>query len=56
MPRPSTAESTVETLLHNDPLFNAFYHAADRLRVVHPRHGDGPSPWGMIVMPRVCGR
>jgi acetolactate synthase-1/2/3 large subunit len=47
----STAEATVETLLrhgidtiyalpglHNDPLFDAFYHAADRLRVIHPRH------------------
>jgi len=51
MPRLSTAEATVETLLchgldtvyalpglHNDPLFDAFYHAADRLRVIHPRH------------------
>jgi acetolactate synthase I/II/III large subunit len=47
----STAEATVESLLrhgldtvyalpgmHNDPLFDAFYHAADRLRVIHPRH------------------
>lgn len=51
MPRLSAAEATVETLLrhgldtvyalpglHNDPLFDAFYHAADRLRVIHPRH------------------
>ncbi|UYN97201.1 MAG: hypothetical protein KIT25_09825 [Enhydrobacter sp.] len=51
MPRLSTAEATVHTLLrhgldtvyalpglHNDPLFDAFYHAADRLRVLHPRH------------------
>src|ERR1700681_493394 len=51
MPRMSTAEATVESLLrhgldtvyalpgmHNDPLFDAFYHAADRLRVIHPRH------------------
>ncbi len=51
MPRLATAEATVETLLrhgidtvyalpglHNDPLFDAFYHAADRLRVIHPRH------------------
>ena len=51
MPRMSTAEATVETLLrhgldtvyalpglHNDPLFDAFYHNADRLRVIHPRH------------------
>ncbi|MCX7366247.1 MAG: thiamine pyrophosphate-binding protein [Alphaproteobacteria bacterium] len=51
MPRLSTAKATVETLLrhgldtvyalpglHNDPLFDAFYHAADRLRVIHPRH------------------
>lgn len=51
MPRLSTAEATVETLLrhgldtvyalpglHQDPLFDAFYHAADRLRVIHPRH------------------
>ncbi|MFZ5781141.1 MAG: thiamine pyrophosphate-dependent enzyme [Pseudomonadota bacterium] len=51
MPRLTTAEATVETLLrhgldtvyalpglHNDPLFDAFYHASDRLRVIHPRH------------------
>src|ERR671922_2984456 len=51
MPRLSTAEATVQTLLrhgldtvyalpglHNDPLFDAFYHAADKLRVIHPRH------------------
>src|ERR1700704_1600495 len=51
MPRLSPAEATVESLLrhgldtvyalpglHNDPLFDAFYHAADRLRVLHPRH------------------
>jgi acetolactate synthase-1/2/3 large subunit len=51
MLRLSTAEATVETLLrhgldtiyalpglHNDPLFDAFYHAGDRLRVIHPRH------------------
>ena len=51
MPRLSTAEATVETLLlhgldtvyalpglHNDPRFDAFYHAADKLRVIHPRH------------------
>lgn len=51
MPCLTTAEATVETLLrhgidtvyalpglHNDPLFDAFYHAAGRLRVIHPRH------------------
>src|SRR6478735_2741014 len=51
MPRLSTAEATVESLLrhgvdtvyalpglHNDPLFDAFYGARDRLRVIHPRH------------------
>lgn len=51
MPRLTTAEATVETLLrhgidtvyalpglHHDPLFDAFYHVADRLRVIHPRH------------------
>src|ERR1700720_4857162 len=56
MPRLSTAEATVESLLrhgldtvyalpglHNDPLFDAFYHAGannteGRLRVLHPRH------------------
>jgi len=51
MPRLSTADATVETLLrhgldtvyalpglHNDPLFDAFYQAQDRLRVIHPRH------------------
>src|SRR5260370_11835547 len=51
MPRLSAAEATVESLLrhgvdtvyalpglHTGPLFDAFYHAADRLRVIHPRH------------------
>ncbi len=51
MPRLTTAEATVETLLrhgldtvyalpglHHDPLFDAFYHASGRLRVIHPRH------------------
>lgn len=51
MPRLTTAEATVETLmrhgidtvyalpgLHHDPLFDAFYHAAGRMRVIHPRH------------------
>ena len=51
MPRLTTAEATVETLLrhgidtvyalpglHQDPLFDAFYHAAGKLRVIHPRH------------------
>ncbi len=51
MARLSTAEATVQTLLrhgldtvyalpglHNDPLFDAFYHASDKLRVIHPRH------------------
>ena len=49
MPRLSTAEATLQTLLrhgletvyalpglHNGPLFDAFYHAADSLRVIHP--------------------
>jgi acetolactate synthase I/II/III large subunit len=57
MPRLTTAEATVETLLnhgldtvyalpglHNDPLFDAFYHTADRLRVIHPRHTSRPRP------------
>ena len=48
MPRLTTAEATVEALLrhgidtvyalpglHNDPLFDAFFHVADRLRVIH---------------------
>jgi acetolactate synthase-1/2/3 large subunit len=56
MPPMSTAQATVDTLvlhgldtiyalpgLHNDPLFDAFYHAGTnsaegRLRVIHPRH------------------
>ena len=51
MPRLTAAEATVQTLLchgldtvyalpglHNDPLFDAFFHVADRLRVIHPRH------------------
>lgn len=50
----STAEALVDTLvlngidivyglpgLHNDPLFDAFYKAKGRLRVVHPRHEQG---------------
>src|ERR1700741_485204 len=51
MTRLSTAEATVETLLrhgldtiyalpgmHNDPLFDAFYHAGSRLRGIHSFH------------------
>jgi acetolactate synthase-1/2/3 large subunit len=51
MPRLTTAEATVETLigngidtvyalpgLHNDALFDAFHGAQDRLRVLHTRH------------------
>ena len=50
----TTAEATVETLLchgidtvfalpglHNDHLFDAFYSAGNRLRVIHPRHEQG---------------
>jgi acetolactate synthase-1/2/3 large subunit len=50
----STAEAAVESLirhgidtvyalpgLHNDPLFDAFHGARDRLRVIHPRHEQG---------------
>lgn len=50
----TTAEALVETLLlhgvdtvyalpglHNDPLFDAFYGARNRLRVLHPRHEQG---------------
>jgi acetolactate synthase-1/2/3 large subunit len=50
----TTAEATVESLiahgidtvfglpgLHNDPLFDAFHGARDRLRVVHTRHEQG---------------
>jgi acetolactate synthase-1/2/3 large subunit len=50
----TTAEAVVETLLahgidtvyglpglHNDPLFDAFHGARDRLRVVHSRHEQG---------------
>jgi len=49
--RMTTAEASVETLLahgidtvyglpglHNDPLFDAFHGARDRLRVLHTRH------------------
>jgi acetolactate synthase-1/2/3 large subunit len=51
LPRLTAAEALVETLLtngidtvyglpglHNDPLFDAFHGARDRLRVVHARH------------------
>ena len=51
MPRMTTAEAVVESLLqhgidtlfalpgvHNDPLFDAAWRAADRFRVIHPRH------------------
>ena len=47
----TTAEAVIETLLthgidtlfalpgvHNDPLFDAAHKAADRIRVIHPRH------------------
>lgn len=50
----TTAHSVVESLLahgirtvyavpgvHNDPLFDAFYHARDRLRVIHARTEQG---------------
>jgi acetolactate synthase-1/2/3 large subunit len=51
MPTLNTAQAVVESLLrhgirtvfavpgvHNDPLFDAFYAARDRLRVIHTRH------------------
>lgn len=51
MPALNTAQAVVESLLrhgihtvfavpgvHNDPLFDAFYAARDRLRVIHARH------------------
>lgn len=51
MPTHTTAQAVVEGLLrhgirtvfalpgyHNDPLFDAFHGARDRLRVIHPRH------------------
>ncbi|MGE0419309.1 MAG: thiamine pyrophosphate-binding protein, partial [Acetobacteraceae bacterium] len=51
MPRLTTAEAVVETLLqngidtlyalpgvHNDHLFDAAHKASDRFRVIHPRH------------------
>ncbi len=72
----STAEAVVETLLlygidqvfalpglHNDPLFDAFYQAQDRLRVLHPRHEQTAAymalgaalatgkPWPFAVVP-----
>lgn len=50
----TTAQATVESLLahgidavygvpgvHNDPLFDAFYHVRDRLRVIHTRTEHG---------------
>src|SRR5579862_8125670 len=50
----TTADAVVESLLrhgittvyglpgvHNDPLFDAFYHARARLRVIHTRHEQG---------------
>ncbi|HYN00310.1 MAG TPA: thiamine pyrophosphate-binding protein, partial [Aestuariivirgaceae bacterium] len=50
----TTAQATVQALLahgidtvyalpgvHNDALFDAFYHARDRLRIVHTRHEQG---------------
>src|SRR5262245_33375568 len=54
MPRMTTAEATVAALaahgldtvyalpgIHNDPLFDALFHAADRIRTVHTRHEQG---------------
>src|SRR5438874_12099244 len=54
MDRLTTAEATVEALIahglktiyalpgvHNDPLFDALFKAADRIRTVHTRHEQG---------------
>ncbi|HEY0439450.1 MAG TPA: thiamine pyrophosphate-dependent enzyme [Xanthobacteraceae bacterium] len=54
MQRMTTAEATVATLIahgldtvyalpgiHNDHLFDALFHAADRIRTVHTRHEQG---------------
>src|SRR6266550_3380659 len=54
MDRLTTAEATVEALIahglktiyalpgvHNDPLFDALFKAADRIRMVHTRHEQG---------------
>ena len=54
MDRLTTAEATVEVLIahglktiyalpgvHNDPLFDALFKAADRIRTVHTRHEQG---------------
>src|SRR5262249_17991198 len=54
MNRMTTAEATVAALLahgldtiyalpgvHNDPLFDALYQVADRMRTVHARHEQG---------------
>lgn len=54
MPTLTTAQATVDSLLahgigkvyavpgvHNDPLFDAFYHVRDRLRVIHARTEQG---------------
>jgi acetolactate synthase I/II/III large subunit len=51
MPRMTTAEAVIETLLahdidtlfalpgvHNDHLFDAAHKASDRIRIIHPRH------------------
>src|SRR5438874_8635517 len=54
MDRLTTAEATVEALIahglktiyalpgvHNDPLFDALFKAADRIRTIHTRHEQG---------------
>ncbi|MEX0591139.1 MAG: thiamine pyrophosphate-dependent enzyme [Xanthobacteraceae bacterium] len=54
MPKMTTAEATVASLLahgidtiyalpgvHNDPLFDAFFKAGEKMRVVHTRHEQG---------------
>jgi acetolactate synthase-1/2/3 large subunit len=54
MPKMTTAEATVAALIahgiktiyalpgvHNDPLFDAFFKAGEKLRVVHTRHEQG---------------
>src|SRR5687767_13092043 len=54
MPKMTTAEATVAALLahgigtvyalpgvHNDPLFDAFFKAGEKMRVVHTRHEQG---------------
>ena len=36
--------------VHNDPLFDALFAAADRIRTVHTRHEQGAAVMGAVAV------